>query len=67
MWLPTGFGKSVYFQTLPFVFDYKLGLVDAVKKSVIAPLIALIVDQVRSLRKDTLGLPEGDESWRPFV
>ncbi len=53
VWLPTGFGKSVCFQTLPFVFDYKLGLADAVKKSVvlvIAPLIALMVDQVRSLR-----------------
>lgn len=53
VWLPTGFGKSVCFQTLPFVFDYKLGLVSANKKSmvlVIAPLIALMVDQVQSLR-----------------
>ncbi len=40
-------------QHLAFVFDYELGLVDAVKKSVvlvIAPLIALMEDQVRSLR-----------------
>ena len=24
VWLPTEFGKSVCFQTLPFVFDFKL-------------------------------------------
>ena len=24
VWLPTGFGKSICFQALPFVFDYKL-------------------------------------------
>ena len=48
-----GFGKSVCFQVLPFVFDYKLGLVGGQKKSavvVVSPLIALMVDQVRSLR-----------------
>ena len=53
VWLPKGFGKSVCFQALPFVFDYKLGLVDAMKKSivfVVAPLVALMVDQVQSLR-----------------
>ena len=55
MWLPTGFGKSIYFQALPLVyyFDYKLNLVSAEKKSVviiIAPLIALMIDQVQSLR-----------------
>ena len=53
MWLPTGFGKSICFQTLPFVFDYKLGLVNTEKKSlvvVVAPLVALMVDQVRSLQ-----------------
>ena len=53
VWLPTGFGKSVCFQTLPFVFDYKLGLLSAEKKSivfVVAPLVALMVDQVQSLR-----------------
>ena len=53
VWLPTGFGKSVCFQTLLFVLDYKLGLVEAQKKSVVivvAPLVALMVDQVQSLR-----------------
>ena len=53
VWLPTGFGKSVCFQTLPFVFDFKLGLVGAQEKSVVivvAPLVALMVDQVQSLR-----------------
>ena len=53
MWLPTGFGKSICFQALPFVFDYKLGLVESVKRSivlVVAPLVALMVDQVQSLQ-----------------
>ena len=32
VWLPTGFGKSIYFQALPLVyyFDYKLNLVSTV-------------------------------------
>ena len=41
------------FHTLPFVFDYKLELVSASKRSVVvvvAPLVALMVDQVQSLR-----------------
>lgn len=53
VWLPTGFGKSICFQALPFVFDYKKGLVDAQRKSIvliIAPLVALMVDQVQTLR-----------------
>ena len=44
---------SASFQVLPFVLDYKLGLVGGQKKSavvVVSPLIALMVDQVRSLR-----------------
>ena len=25
VWLPTGYGKSICFQVLPYVFDFKLG------------------------------------------
>ena len=25
VWLPTGFGKSIVYQALPFLFDWKLG------------------------------------------
>ena len=53
MWLPTGYGKSLCYQALPFMIDSKLGLVDTGKSSVvlvISPLIALMVDQVKSLR-----------------
>ena len=49
VWLPT----SVCFQALPFVFDYKLGLVNTEKKSlaiIIAPLVSLMVEQVQSLQ-----------------
>jgi len=52
--LPTGYGKSICFQILPYLYDHKLGLVndDSEKSSVIvvSPLIALMVDQVRNLR-----------------
>ena len=53
VWLPTGFGKSICYTTLPFVFDYKLGRVDSSSHSVIlviSPLTSLMVDQVVSLR-----------------
>ena len=50
VWLPTGFGKSLCFHTLPFVFDYKLALTDVSAVLVITPLIALMVVQERSLR-----------------
>lgn len=60
VWLPTGFGKSICYQMLPFVFDRKLGRVSShqLGKSVtssvvlvISPLIALMLDQVMALRK----------------
>jgi ATP-dependent DNA helicase RecQ len=53
LWLPTGFGKSICYTTLPFVFDFKLGRVDGDSHSVVlvvSPLISLMVDQVANLR-----------------
>ena len=53
VWSHTSLDKSLTFQTLPFVMDYKLRLVGTEKSSavlVISPLVALMVDQVRSLR-----------------
>ena len=54
VWLPTGYGKSVCYQALPFLMDFKRGLMDTEKHSavlVISPLVALMIDQVKSLRK----------------
>ena len=54
LWLPTGFGKSVCYETLPFLFDYKLKRVSTTDGSivlVISPLVSLMIDQVESLRK----------------
>ena len=45
MWLPTGYGKSVCYECLPFLYDMKLSVV-----LVVSPLVSLMVDQVSSLR-----------------
>ena len=50
---PTGYGKSLCYQALPFVMYHKNGLAETQKSSavlVITPLIALMFDQVQSLR-----------------
>ena len=49
VWLPTGYGKGLCYQVLPFIMDFKLGLVESSKHSlvlVVSPLVALMVDQV---------------------
>ena len=48
VWLPTGFGKSLWYEMLPFVFDVKRDRVDSVV--VVSPLVSLVIDRVRSLR-----------------
>ena len=45
VWFPTGYGKSICYQLLPFVFDVKLGrtnapLVDRYVVLVISPLVS---------------------------
>ncbi len=54
VWFPTGYGKSLCYQLLPFLMDYKLGrtnapLVDRSVVLVVSPLVSLMIDQVRSL------------------
>ena len=49
VWLPTGFGKSICYEVLPFMFNKKLGT-DNSLVIVVSPLVSLMVDQVRSLR-----------------
>ena len=57
LWLPTGFGKSICYECLPFIimFDYKLCRTAAPRSRstilVISPLLSLMSDQVFSLRK----------------
>ena len=53
VWLPTGFGKSLCYQILPFVFDHKLGLIGTGKSIavlVVSPLVSPMVGQVQKLR-----------------
>ena len=53
VWLPTGFGKSLCYTALPFVFDYKLGRLggDCVSLVlVVSLLLPLMTDQVVNLR-----------------
>ncbi len=62
VWLPTGFGKSICYEVLPFMFDCRRrkGATEVADGStpslvlVISPLIALMIDQVRSLRRKEL-------------
>ncbi len=52
--LPTGFGKSLCYQAIPFVMDFKLGRVGTSITSailVVSPLVSLMVDQVEDLRR----------------
>ena len=46
--LPTGFGKSVIFQLLPFFLQKVHGLSDPMIVLVVAPLNSIMQDQVRS-------------------
>lgn len=55
VWLPTGYGKSLCYQALPFLMDSKLGFANSEKRLsssvfVVSPLVALMIDQVKSLR-----------------
>ena len=54
-WLPTGFGKSIRYELLPFVFDHKLGRIEGTNiyslVIVVTPLVSLMVDQVTDLKK----------------
>ena len=50
VWLPTGFGKSLCYDMLPFVLDVKRGRGDSVV-IVVSPLVSLMIDQARKLRK----------------
>ena len=49
LWLPTGSGKSLCYEVLPFAIGDKIGRSDSVA-IVFSPLISLMTDQVRSLR-----------------
>ena len=58
--LPTGYGKSVCYQALPFLFDVKLEhtALPPSKQSVclvISPLLSLMVDQVLKLKGLSIG------------
>ena len=48
VWLPTGYGKSLYDQALPFHMVFKLDLVNALKTNAVSlcinPLVALMMD-----------------------
>jgi len=50
-WFPTGYGKSICYQLLPFVFDVKLGRTNAplIDRSVVLVIFPLVSDSTRSL------------------
>ena len=61
-WLPTGYGKSICYQLLPFIFDMKLGRTTSPPSErsvvlVVSPLVSLMIDQVSTLLQR--GVPAG--------
>ena len=57
VWLPTGYGKSLCYQCLPYLLDYKLGKVNSAAVNqrvvmVVSPLVSLMVDQESKLRRN---------------
>jgi RecQ family ATP-dependent DNA helicase len=67
LWLPTGFGKSVCYEVLPFVMDRKRESEQGSHSIVlvISPLVSLMIDQVSSLRQR--GVTAGILSGHPGV
>ena len=58
VWFTTGYGKSVCYQALLFMFDHKLGRLNPVDRSlviVVSPLVSLMTDQVTGLRSIGVG------------
>lgn len=53
--LPTGYGKSICYECLPFLYDYKLGLTSSASEKsmvlVVSPLVSLMINQVQNLRE----------------
>ena len=51
VWFPTGYGKSICYQLLPFVFDIKLGRTSAplIDRSVVLVIFPLVSDSTRIL------------------
>ncbi len=52
--IPTGFGKSLRYQAIPFVMDFKLGRAGTSITSailVVSPLVSMMADQVEDLRR----------------
>ena len=50
LWLPTGFGKSICYEVLLFMFDMKLDRVGTRSLVIVSPLVSLMIDQACSLR-----------------
>ena len=54
-WIPTGYGKSICYQLLPFMFDFKWKRSSSSPERsvvlVISPLVSLMADQVGELQK----------------
>ena len=56
MWLPTGYGKSLCYQLLTFLFDHNHGRIGTPEANlstsvviIVSPLVSLMIDQVSSL------------------
>ena len=54
LWLPTGYGKSLCYEVLLFIFDYQLNR-DNSAVLVVSPLLSLMMDHVDGVQAETAG------------
>ena len=51
VWLPTGYGRSLCYQVLPFIMDYKHGVVETQRHSLVLVVSSLVAQSIVLIRK----------------
>jgi len=51
VWLPTGYGRSLCYQVLPFIMNYKHGVVETQRHSLVVVVSPLVAQSIALIRK----------------